>query len=108
MQDALARPLAPLERSLRSAEPIDLGLTLAPLRHGLGDPTMVVRAGAIWRATRTPDGPATLSIQQVRDAIELSAWGPGAAWAIESAPSLVGMDDDPRALRPMHPIVREL
>ena len=38
--------------------PIDLPLTLGPVAHGRGDPTIRIGPDGIWRATRTPDGPA--------------------------------------------------
>ena len=46
-----------------------------------------------WRATRTPDGPATLHVAMDRSsaAVLATAWGPGAAWALERAPDLAGM-----------------
>ena len=40
--------------------PLDLGLTLAPLRHGGTDPTIQVEGDDVWRTGRTPAGPATL------------------------------------------------
>ena len=50
----------PIETVVRPRLPVDLRLTLGPLRRGPRDPTMLVdRAGAWWRATRTPQGPAT-------------------------------------------------
>ena len=39
--------------------PLDLGLTLAPLRHGAGDPTIRFAPDGVWRATRTARGAAT-------------------------------------------------
>jgi 3-methyladenine DNA glycosylase/8-oxoguanine DNA glycosylase len=43
---------------------------------------------------RTPEGPATLHVTG-RDPIEASAWGPGAAWAVDRVPRLLGANDDP-------------
>ena len=75
--------------------PIDLDLTLAPVRRGTGDPTMRVDAdGTWWRATRTPSGPATTSLTPLGSSdIRVDAWGPGAEWALEAAPDLVGAND---------------
>ena len=39
--------------------PYDLGRTLGPLAFGRGDPTIRIEGDRAWRATRTPDGPAT-------------------------------------------------
>ncbi len=80
-------------RTLRPDRPIGLRRTLAPLRRGAGDPTFRVADGAIWRATRTPDGPATVRLERLGAAIEVEAWGAGSDWALEHAPDLVGMRD---------------
>jgi hypothetical protein len=46
-------------RLVRPPTPIDLRLTLLPLRHGPNDPTIrSARDGSVWRATRTPEGVA--------------------------------------------------
>ncbi len=80
-------------RTLRPDRPIGLRRTLAPLRRGAGDPTHRVLAGAVLRASRTPEGPATTRLERVGAAIEVEAWGPGAGWALQHAPDLVGMAD---------------
>jgi 3-methyladenine DNA glycosylase/8-oxoguanine DNA glycosylase len=98
----------PLTRTIRPDGPLDLGLTLAPLWHGHGDPTMRIGRDGVWRATRTPDGPATLHLAQKRDALDATAWGPGAAWALEAARALAGLEDEPGALQTRHPLIREL
>jgi 3-methyladenine DNA glycosylase/8-oxoguanine DNA glycosylase len=98
----------PIEAWLRPSHAVDLHLTLAPMRHGPGDPTIRFEPGVVWRSTRTPLGPATLRLASARDGVRLLAWGPGAATAIEQAPRLLGGDDDPAALRPRHAVVREL
>src|SRR3712207_4593363 len=85
--------------------PIDLRLTLGRLRHGVGDPTIRFSADGVWRATRTPQGPATLRLVAGRGVVEAQAWGPGAGWALEAAPALVGARDDPAALRPRHAVL---
>ncbi|HYN48091.1 MAG TPA: hypothetical protein VER83_04445, partial [Candidatus Nanopelagicales bacterium] len=65
-------------------------------RRGPGDPTLrFSRDGSAWRTTRTPEGPATLRLVAEGDGIRAQAWGPGADWAIEQAPELVGADDNP-------------
>src|ERR1700704_5140482 len=88
----------PIESRWRPAWPIDPVMTLAPLRHGTGDPTIRFEAGAIWRATRTPDGPAPTRLERVRgDGFRVLAWGPGREWAIEALPRLLGADDEPTA-----------
>ncbi len=80
-------------RTLRPDRPIGLRRTLAPLRRGAGDPTFRVIDGEVWRATRTPDGAASMRIGRVGAGIEIEAWGRGASWVLEHAPDLVGMRD---------------
>jgi 3-methyladenine DNA glycosylase/8-oxoguanine DNA glycosylase len=104
----------PLERRFVPAWPVDLRLTLAIHRRGPADPTMrFSRDGSTWRASRTPEGPATLRLLPDGDAIRAQAWGPGAVWAIEQAPALVGAGDDPgdfadRVAASGHPLLHTL
>ncbi|HET6826157.1 MAG TPA: DNA-3-methyladenine glycosylase 2 family protein [Amnibacterium sp.] len=77
------------------AEPIDLAATLAPLRRGPGDPTFRHDGVALWRTSTTPLGPATLRLVQRADgSVRAQAWGPGAEWAIDGVPELLGAGDD--------------
>lgn len=77
---------------------VDAVLTLGPLRHGPGDPTIRFESGAIWRATRTPDGPATLRLSLDARGWRAMAWGIGAEHAVAGVPRLLGAEDDPAAL----------
>lgn len=103
-----AHTIDPVERRIRLTGPLDLALTLAPLRHGGGDPTIRIAAGEVLRATRTPEGPVTMHLRAVAGEITVRAWGAGAPWALETAPKLVGALDDPGAFQPRHPVVHEL
>lgn len=96
------------QRFLSPSGPIHLGLTLGPLRRGPADPTSRFDDDGFWRATRTPDGPATERIAFDGDRILVEAWGPGAAWLLEAVPALIGVDDDPSAFRSHHPVIRDL
>jgi 3-methyladenine DNA glycosylase/8-oxoguanine DNA glycosylase len=96
------------ETFLALAAPIDLAATLAPLGHGRGDPTIRFAADGIWRATRTPAGPATLHVRAVAGGVAASAWGPGTEWALTTLPDLVGVADDPSQLTPRHSVIAEL
>jgi 3-methyladenine DNA glycosylase/8-oxoguanine DNA glycosylase len=90
-----------LQTTLRPALPVDLGLTLWPLRRGTGDPSMrAERPGVWWRATRTPEGPATARYASRNGAIEVVAWGPGAEWCLANAPELLGARDRPAGFAP--------
>ena len=88
--------------------PIDLALTLGPIAHGKGDPTIRFGPDGIWRATRTPDGPATIRLKVADAGVEVSAWGAGAANAVAGGADLVGANDDPGALVPEHRLIGEL
>lgn len=85
-------------RSVPLAEPVDLPLTLGHLRHGAGDPTIRFEPDGVWRATRTPDGPATERLVPEPGGVRVDAWGPGATWLADAAPALVGAGDDPHTL----------
>ncbi len=101
----VAGPEHALERSWRSARPLQLGATLAAFRRGGGDPCFEMGAsGAITRAMRTPTGPASVEFTCVpRDSqITARAWGPGAQWALDQAPNLLGEHDDPAGFVPLH------
>ncbi len=103
-------PAAPLQRSLELSGPLDLRLTLAPHGRGRLDPALRFEAsGSAWRATRTPDGLATLFIElePAGTRVRVRAWGPGAPHALGSVDALLGLDDDPTVLVPCHPVVAD-
>ena len=87
-----------------------MGAILRPHRRGPADPTYRIDdLGRHWRGIGTPDGPATLRIE-ARPAdgeVHAEAWGPGAAWALESVPDLLGAADDVSGFDPRHPVVAE-
>jgi 3-methyladenine DNA glycosylase/8-oxoguanine DNA glycosylase len=87
--------------------PLDLGLTLGHLARGAYDPTILVDGDGFWRATRTPDGPATLNLRADGSGVRARAWGPGAAAALEAVPDLVGAHDDPSVFEPKHQVLRD-
>ena len=95
-------------RPITSSFPIDLVRTLLPLCRGAGDPTMRIGPGDAWRAMRTAGGPATLHVRSLGHDIEAEAWGPGAGWALENAPALIGSLDDDTGFEPHHDVVAEL
>ena len=68
---------------------------LGGLRRGAGDPTFRhdPGSGTVWRATRTPHGPVTLRLTPGGGGVEAEAWGPGAEWALEGVPELLGAAD---------------
>jgi 3-methyladenine DNA glycosylase/8-oxoguanine DNA glycosylase len=62
----------------------------------------------VWRATRTPDGPVTTHVSAASGTLTMRAWGPGAEWAAETFPALVGDEDDETGFEPTGGIVAEL
>jgi hypothetical protein len=85
---------APLRTRYAPAARVDLAQTLRPLRRGLGDPTIRFDASGCWRTLHTPLGPATLHLAENAGAIEATAWGDGAEWAIDGVPEMLGAGDD--------------
>jgi 3-methyladenine DNA glycosylase/8-oxoguanine DNA glycosylase len=97
-----------IERAHALRGPLDLATTLSPLAHGRGDRTIRVSHGEAWLAFRTPLGPATLRIVASDGSVVASAWGDGAAAALEGAPALLGEEDRPERLVARHPVIRDL
>ncbi len=97
-----------LSTTLHPRGPLDLLRTLAPLAHGSGDPTLRLGRDEVWRATRTPLGPATTRLRLAAGELSVDAWGPGAEWALVAAGDLVGEGDRPELLEPRHQLIREL
>ncbi|MEX0789353.1 MAG: DNA-3-methyladenine glycosylase 2 family protein [Actinomycetota bacterium] len=97
-----------MRRVLRPEHPLDLSCTLRTIRRGVSDPTMRLAGGEVLRATRTPEGPATVHFRRDGDRIEVEAWGEGGEWVLQRVPRLLGFDDLPERFRPRHAILREL
>jgi 3-methyladenine DNA glycosylase/8-oxoguanine DNA glycosylase len=85
--------------------PLDLALTLAPL--GVG-PWLRRDGEDIWRATRTPEGPATVHLHPERSCLRVEGWGSGAEWAVAHGASLCGEEDDDTGFHPVHGLVSDL
>lgn len=97
----------PRETEYRPHHLLDLRRTVLFQRHGRNDPTMVVAGPVIWRASRTPEGVATLALRESSSGtIRAAAWGAGAEWALAQVPALCGAEDDPADFDPTsHPVV---
>ncbi len=80
-----------------------LGATVGRLCRGPYDPTHRLVGRTWWRTTRTPEGPALVSLAPVGADVEVHAWGAGAAWALAQAPRLVGAHDHPEDFQPANP-----
>lgn len=87
---------------------LDLRRTLAPLSHGPRDPTIRFATGRVWRATRTPEGPAAVALVHSDGEITAEAWGPGAERALADVPAFLGLIDEPVPVPPLHPLVAQL
>ena len=89
--------------------PLDMAATLGRLTLGRGDPSSQRDPdGTLWRGIRTPQGVSTLRLSRVAgDAVEATAWGPGAAWVLESVPAMLGDLDDASGFVAHHPQVAE-
>jgi 3-methyladenine DNA glycosylase/8-oxoguanine DNA glycosylase len=100
---------APVERVWRPGRPVPLLAVLGSLRRGGGDPCLRWQPdGVLWRATRTPDGPVLVRLAERRSeaAVQAHAWGPGADWALDGVPELLGDADDPSGFVPAAEHVR--
>jgi len=82
------------------SRPLELARTLRTVAHGSADPSVRILPAGAWLAFRTGSGPATLFLAQHAGAlrsparVSAQAWGPGAAEAVASVPSLLGEHDD--------------
>ena len=94
-------------RRIELDHPVDLRRTIFPLIRGTGDPTARVEGRTVWRAVRTPDGPATFRLAQAATTmIDMEAWGAGAEHAIMvAAPGMAGAFDDPTRFVPRDPVL---
>jgi 3-methyladenine DNA glycosylase/8-oxoguanine DNA glycosylase len=91
--------------SITPKAPLNMVATLAPLGRGGLDPTMRITGRVVVRAHHTPLGPASTRFEQRGDGtVAVDAWGPGAAWAVEQAPELLGGNDSLEEFRPEGPI----
>jgi 3-methyladenine DNA glycosylase/8-oxoguanine DNA glycosylase len=113
---------------------VDVRLTLSVQGRGRGDPTFRTdEAGAIWRTSLTPDGPATIRVLPARTPaqaegapqaeravqaeepaqapgtrVRAQAWGPGAQWLLDALPGILGLHDDASGFAPdAHPVIRD-
>lgn len=90
---------------------VDLRRTLQGICFLRNDPTCRVAPGNFERATLTPDGPGAIRATWKASSdglVEVQAWGPGAAWLIERAAQLLGLDDDVSGFDPQDPVIRRV
>lgn len=88
---------------------VDPALTLAELRHGPRDLTIRFEQGVVWRASRQPEGSATVRVSPASGGgWRVMAWGTGAEAAVTALPRLLGSEDRPENLEIDLPRLREL
>jgi 3-methyladenine DNA glycosylase/8-oxoguanine DNA glycosylase len=116
-----AKPEAARVRDWQAPFVVDVRLTLSVHGRGRGDPTFRVdEAGAVWRTSLTPGGPATIRVLAppaparpamtgaAGTAVRAQAWGPGAEWLLDALPAALGLYDDPSGFDPAgHPVLRQ-
>jgi endonuclease III len=95
-------------RTIPLDRPLDLRLTLGPHLRGTGDPAMRIGAGRAIRATRTPDGPATIELSLHGTALLVEAWGPGADRVLAGGPALAGLEDGRDGFAPANRLLADL
>ncbi len=98
-------------RRLALPDGYDFAGTVRALPMSRHDPCFRVAERSFWWATRTPAGPATLSLR--RDGAELIAtgYGPGADWVLDRADAVAGLRDDLTGFAQVaraHPVVDRL
>ena len=104
---------AGLRREWRAPFGVDVRLTLSVHRRGGADPAYRAdAAGAVWRTSLTPDGPGTLRLTArpagPQTLVAGQAWGPGAAWLLDTLPAQLGAHDDLSGFAARHPVIGEL
>jgi 3-methyladenine DNA glycosylase/8-oxoguanine DNA glycosylase len=98
---------SPSVRTWRPHWPCPVAAILGVHRRGAGDPTYrLLPDGSIARGIRTPEGPVALVVRNepATGEVVARAWGPGAAWALDRLPRMLGEDDDPSGFVPPAPL----
>ena len=85
---------------------VDLARSLAGLRMGKNDPTIMLGPSELSLSLHAPTGSAALTATRQGDRFEVEAWGDGAEWALDAAPGLLGILDDRAGFEPLDDVVR--
>jgi 3-methyladenine DNA glycosylase/8-oxoguanine DNA glycosylase len=83
----------------------EVAACLSAYRFGVGDPTTQLGDGEFWRASFTPDGPATLRITFGSGLLDADAWGPGREWMLQQVEAMTGALDPGFRFVDAHPAV---
>ena len=104
-----AREDAAQDTVYRPSHDLDLARTVGVLRRGGTDPTTVIDGPVIWRAVRTSLGATTLALRASGGEVRATAWGAGAAEALDQVPDLCGTRDDATGFdAARHPLIAEV
>lgn len=98
-------------RQLRPPAGYRFSATVGQLSLGRHDPCARFVEGTYWWATRTPDGPASLSLEREPAGLIATGYGPGADWVVARADAVAGLRDDLSGfaeLAEAHPVVAQL
>src|SRR5580693_5878008 len=117
---AAAKPEPARVREWQAPFLVDVRVTLSVQGRGRSDPTFRIdEAGAVWRTSLTPDGPATIRVTAPFPAasapagplVRAQAWGPGAQWLLDALPGALGLHDDISGFEALvadaHPVIRD-
>jgi len=115
---AAAKPEPARVREWQAPFLVDVRVTLSVQGRGRSDPTFRIdEAGAVWRTSLTPDGPATIRVTApflaasapAGPLVLAQAWGPGADWLLDALPGALGLHDDISGFDPSgHPVLRQV
>lgn len=100
-----------MHRVLTPPEGYHLAGSVGMLAMGRHDPCARFVEGTFWYASRTPDGPGSLSLHRDGTSVVATGHGPGADWLLDRAPAIAGLHDDLTGfsqLAAAHPVVTEL
>lgn len=98
-----------IERLVPTDPTYDLRKSLSTLsRSGLSAPVARWEDDTLFKATSTPDGPATVAFRRRAEGVTVWGWGPGADWVLHHAERWLGLHDDPTSFTPEHPLLVEL
>lgn len=90
-----------IAREIEVPVPYDLGSSFVMQRIGGGDPTARRERGRFVKSARSPEGPVTVELTEIRAGlIGARAWGPGASWTLDRVFGWLGGDDHPETFAP--------
>ena len=83
-------------------------LTVGMLRNGKHDPTTMIDADNLWRASYTPDGPGAVHITGLSTSqVDAVAFGPGGNWLLTTVEDMLGHTDHVPHIESCHHVVTQ-